>query len=436
MRVILLAAVVGLGGCTPSLTEVRRPVDGEVARRLGAPARKADVRALLARPLDRDAAVAIAIANSARLAAAFDDLGIAGGGIGAALGLGPLEVDGALRFGSHTEKEVDIVQNVLGLITAGKRRAAARAELEAAQAMAAAATLKLVGNVEIAFADVLAAQQELELRRTAFSAADAAALVRERMHAAGNASDLARAQERDAREQARVDVGRAEAEVEAKRERLNALLGLSGADTAWSAKGELAELPAAPPQLDKLETTAVAASLELAAGRASVSGATNRASDERWRTVLPELGVGVSVHSDADRGTSVGPMIRLGIPLLDWRGGERMTANAQLSRAQHELTASAVELRARARAARITALAAYQEARHLWTVVLPLRQQILDETVKHYNAMDASPFELVHARRELTEGRADHLDALRRYWRAIAEVTALERGVSLHAEED
>lgn len=426
-RLLLVAA---LAACTPSLSAVRDPVDAEIARRLGNPP-KADVSALLAAPLDQKAAVSIALANSARLAAAFDELGIAGGELGAALGLGPLEVDGVLRFGAHAEVELDVVQNVLGLVTGGKRRGAARAGLVAAQAMATAETLRLVARVEIAFTDVLAAQQIVELRRTAFDAADAAALVRERMHEAGNASDLAQARDRDAREQARTEVGRAEADVEAKREHLNALLGLTGKQTAWTAKGLLAELPAAAPALDGLETAAVTASLELAAGRARVGGALDRRSDERIRTVLPELGVGVSVHDDGDHGPTVGPMLRLGLPLFDWRSGERMRANAEVQRAEHELTASAIELRARARAARVMALAAYQEARHIAAVILPLRQQILDETLKHYNAMDADPFALVMARRELVDAHDQRLEALRRYWRAMAEVTALQRGVTL-----
>lgn len=424
-----LALVLTLAACTPSLTEVRRPVDTMIETRLGKQDR-VDIRTLLAKPLDKDAAVKIALANNARLAAAFDTLGVAGGELGAALGLGPLEIDGSVRFGEHTELEVEVVQNVLGVITSGKRRAAARADLEAAQAEAAAVALALVARVEMAFADVLAAQQDLVLRREAFEAADAGAALRERMFAAGNTSPLAQARERDAREQARLDVGRAEAEVEIKRERLNSLLGLSGNATAWTAAGALAELPATAPALDGLETASVTASLELAAGRARTTAAANRASDERLRTVLPELGVGGSAHDDGD-GWTLGPVVRIGIPLFDQRAGQRMRANAEARRAGNELTANAVELRASARAARIAALAAYQEARHVRTVLLPLRQQILDETVKHYNAMDTDPFALVTARRDLVDGHARYLDALRRYWRAMAEVSALQRGVSV-----
>jgi hypothetical protein len=117
------------------------------------------------------------------------------------------------------------------------------------------------------------------------------------------------------------------------------------------------------------------------------------------------------------------------VPLFDQRAGERARAAAELAKSQHELEAVAVELRAAARAARITALAAYDEAHHLRDVVLPLRQQILDETLLHYNAMDADPFQLIAARRELAEAGHEYLDALRRYWNGVAAASALRRGV-------
>lgn len=416
-------------GCAPTRGELRAPVDAIVATRLGEDT-KVNAHELLAKPIDRAAAIKIAIASNARLAATFDELGIAGAELGSALGLGPVEVHGEMRFGEHREYEADVVQNLIGLISAPRRRAAARADIEAARASAASATLRLAARVDVAFTDLLAAQAALANRRAQFDAADAAALLRERMFAAGNTTALAQARDRDAREQARIALARAEATLELRRESINALLGLSGEDTKWTATGELAVLPATAPSIDTLETDAVSASLDLAAGRARRIAAENHASDVRLRTVLPELGVGVSIHHD-EAGTGIGPLVAIGIPLFDWKSGERARANAAIDRAEHLLTADAVELRSNARSARISALAAYQEARHIADVVIPLRHQILDETLKHYNAMDADTFSLLLARRELADAQDQQIDALRRYWNAMASVTALQRGVSM-----
>ncbi len=430
-RAATLASVLLLG-CVPSARELRAPIDADLEHKLGAPRVPAsEIDALLAKPIDETAAVRIALATSPRLAAALDELGIAGSELASATVLGPTAVDVQLRFGSHDhEYELDAIQPVLGLIEMPRRRAAARADIAGARATAEAAALQLAAHVEIAWHDLLAAQQELELRRTAFDAADAAATLRERMHAAGNTTDLAQARDRDAREQARVALGRAEAAIELRREALNALLGLSGDRTKWTATGALRELPVEPPQLDALETTAVAASLPLAAERAHAEAAANTLGVEGMRAFVPELGIGASVI-DRDAGAEVGPAIRLGLPLFDQRQGPRARAAAELHHAEHETEAVAVELRARARAVRVEALAAYAEARHLRDVVLPLRQQIVDETLLHYNAMDADPFQLILARRELADASHDYLDALRRYWNASSEATALGRGAML-----
>jgi len=64
---------------------------------------------------------------------------------------------------------------------------------------------------------------------------------------------------------------------------------------------------------------------------------------------------------------------------------------------------------------------------------VPLRQQILDETLKHYNAMDADLFALIVARRELTAAAHQYVDASRRYANAMAETRALARGALLDA---
>lgn len=423
--------VVALAACAPSMSELRAPVDTQIARRfeLRAPIH---VDELLAKPLDESAAVRIALANSPRLAAVLDELGVAGSELASALAPGPLQVDVQLRFGGGArEYEVDAIQPVLSLITSGRRRAAAHADIAAARAEATATAVRLAARVELAFHDLLAAQQELALRREVLAAADAAATIRERMRAAGNTTELAEARDRDAREQAQVDVTRAEAALAEPRERLNALLGLPAERTKWTvADVRLADIPGDAPALDDLETTAATASLELTGDRARRDAAASRLGDARLHAWLPELGLGVSVL-DKDSTIELGPALRIGLPLFDHGSGPRARASAQAARAEHELAAVSVELSARARAARAAALGAYAEARRLRDGVLPLRQKIVEETLLHYNAMDADPFQLILARRELADAHHQQLDALRRYANAMSEIAALRRGAML-----
>jgi outer membrane protein TolC len=436
MKALLFALV--LAGCVPSRGAVFGPVDREIERRIGFGATwhdNADPRvpaaaaALLQKPLDRDAAVRIALATNRRLQADYDRLGIAGSEIAEATVLRPLEVDieTKLSGGDIEEIELDVTQDILDLIQLPQRRGVANADLEAARARAVAATVELVARVEVAYVDVIAAQQDLELRQTAFDAAHASADIAERQFAAGNISEMILIRERDQREQARIELGRAQVEAEARREPLNEVLGLSGAETKWTIATRLPELPQDLPVLDSLERDATSNSLDIAALRAEADAAAGRLGIARLRSFLPELGVGVA----ADRANGewgAGPALSLGIPLFNQQQGPRARANAELRRSRNEAIATATELRARARETRQRVLGAYAEARHLRDVVLPQRQRLVGETLKQYNAMNASTFELLMSRRDLVDAGRQYIDALRRFWRASAEARSLARG--------
>ena len=433
----LLCLLLVTAACVPSRAAMYGPVDRDLERRLGidvawhdgVDARVPDaVATLLAQPLDLDAALRIAMAQNQRLQAAFDELGVAAGAIAEATVLPPTEVDLAYKRGDgHDELEIEVVQDLLDLLTIGKRRGIAGAERAAAQARATAAAVELAMQVEMAFYDAVAAQQELELRTTAFEAADAALELSQRMHDAGNTTDLALARDREAREQASVDVAHAEVALAEAREALNAQLGLSG-EPAWTTVEQLPEIPDTAPALDGLEDDAVSESLELAALRAEADAAGGRAGQARLRTVLPTFGAGVAVSRRAHEGWEAGPAVRLGLPIFDQQQGPRARAKAEQRRARHLAAATEVDLRAQARAARKTALAAHGEALKLRDTILPLRHEILDELVRHYNAMNASTFELLEAKHDLVDAGSQYIEALRRYWTAIARTEALRRG--------
>ncbi len=436
--VVLVA--VAMAGCVASRSSTFGPVASDVERRVGMrpawlesadPRVPAAVRELLSRPLTRDAAVRIALAGNRSLQARYDELGIAAAAIATASVLSSTEVELELKgmITGTTETEISATQDVLDLLQVGQRRGVAQADLAAARARAVAATVELVADVEQAFNEIVAAQQQLELRQVAFDAAAASAEVTERMHAAGNTATLELARQRDQREQARIDLGRAQAEVEVAREHVNRMLGLSGKDTRWIAGDRLEDVPDAAPSLDELEREAITANLALTATRADARAAAGRLGVARVRAWLPEVGVGVAASRGADEDAwSVGPALRIGLPIFNQQQGPRARAAAELRRSENLTIATAVNVRAQARALRQQVLGAHAEARHLKTVVLPLRQQVLDETLKQYNAMNATTFELLLARRELVDAGRQYIDALRRYHNASAIARALARG--------
>ncbi len=437
MKAVVLSLLAATSACVPSRTAVFGPVDREINRRLNLDATwssdervPAAISELLEHPLDRDAAVKIALAKNRRLQAQYDELGIAASELAAATVLAPMTVDIEYKFAKGdeaSEVELDVIQDVLDLLQIPQRRGIANAALAAARARAVAATVELVSRVESSYIDAVAAQQELELRQTVFDAASASAEVAERMYVAGNLPAIGIARERDQREQARIELARAQLDIEVTREAFNEVLGLTGKDTGWTITAQLAALPAAPPALDDLERNAIVASLDLAATTADAEAAAGRIGLARVRSLLPELGVGIAAERK-DGEWDIGPAISFGLPVFNQGQGPRARANAELRRARNLGAATAIEVRARARVTRQRVLATYAEARHLYDVVLPLRQRIVDEALKQYNAMNASTFELLTARRDLVEAGRQYIDALRRFWRAAAEARAITRG--------
>lgn len=187
MRLGWLAAAL-LVGYVPSRSTGFDPVDREVQHRTGLGVAwpeesrsTAAIDALLTKPLDLDAAVRIALVRNHRLQARFDELGIAASQVDDATVLPPLTADANYKravSGSGSEIEVTVVQDVLDLLQIGQRRGVANAELRGAQIRAIAATVALAADVEMAFYDLIAAQQERELVQTAFDAANASVPIR------------------------------------------------------------------------------------------------------------------------------------------------------------------------------------------------------------------------------------------------------------------
>src|SRR4051812_1793675 len=143
MRRLSIAAAL-LAGCVPSRSTVFGPVDRDVQRRVGVgvswgeDARTSTaIDALLARPLDLDAAVRISFARNHRLQARFDDLGIAASQVADATVLPPATVDADYKralSGTGDEIELGVVQDVLDLLQIAQRRGIANAELRGARA--------------------------------------------------------------------------------------------------------------------------------------------------------------------------------------------------------------------------------------------------------------------------------------------------------------
>jgi hypothetical protein len=72
--------------------------------------------------------------------------------------------------------------------------------------------------------------------------------------------------------------------------------------------------------------------------------------------------------------------------------------------------------------------ATYQQALQVKDTILPLRQKILSEVLLHYNAMNATPFELLLARRAQADANQQYIELLRDFWISNSVVVTMQRG--------
>ena len=433
----LLATALSAAACAPAAIDTGALRSAAAARHPGASARgpqTKDVKELLARPLTAESASQIALLNNHGVRAEIEELGIAEARRVQARRLPNPTVEGAIRFDGEgrPELEVGAMIDITDLLLLASRSGAASVEVEAAKLSAIGSMLDLSYDTRRAFYAFQAAAELLELRRTVLDAFDASADLATRLREAGNITELDLANQHSLFEEARFEFQEAEVGLTAARERLNALMGLWGGETEWRSEPRLPDIPAQEFEISKLESLAIDRSLDLAIAKHRFSAAAKRANVARAQGLLPELKAGVSAERDEQWG--VGPAVEIEVPLFYQGQGEVGVAKAEMRQQQERFADIAVNLRASARNA-ASRLAAKREAvLYYKTVVLPLKQRVVEQTQLEYNAMLVGLFQLLQAKRDQVRTATAYVDQHREYWIARTNVEQLLAG-RRHPEE-
>ena len=432
MKLSPLLVILCLVGCASTHPEWRQEsvaaAESRVGERLEVTGREARIGELLKEPLTAQSAVAIAMLNNPKVAALLAEVGVARAELLAASSFSNPRLDADLRFSGGLNVEASLVQSVLELIFLPLRSNLAESEFQAAQARITAEIVGLAGAVRLAFIAHLAARQQLELREKILSTAELSQELAERLHTAGNITDLDLFTQRARAEGMRMEVAAARQEVEVTREAINDLLGLWGQHTDWTTAATLSDPCGEIRPMAELECCAVKKNLQLDALRAELNAASKRAGYASWEAATADsaLGVAYSHEEESDR---FGPSFSIPIPIFNWGQAARERASAELHRAEAEYHAQGVHVRAVTRAAWSRAEGAALRAKRLESVVLPLRMKVTAETQRHYNAMLTGSFDLFLAKEEELEVQVQYIAALKEYWSARAAIDQILQGI-------
>ena len=369
--------------------------------------------------------------NNRSLQATYEELNIAQADLVAAGLLRNPVFDAEVRFptkGGGTGLEMAVVQDFIDILYIPLRKSVAEAAFEAAKLRVAGAAIDLAGQVRAAFYAAQASKQLLEMRMNVVAATEAAYTLATRLRVAGNITELDIANERALFEQSKLDLRTAELELLRSRERLNVLVGLWGNQTNWTMPARLPDPSSEEPNTMGLERRAVERSLDLAIARAEIDEAAQALGIARPFGLFSDAELGVTSEREGDGAWAVGPAFSLPLPIFNQGQPAVASAQATLRSISQQYAAQATELRSQVRVAHAAVTAARERVVYYEQVVLPLRQQIVDQTQFRYNAMQVGAFQLLQAKKEQIETGSEYIRALLEYWLAHTEREQLLNG--------
>ncbi|RZI78126.1 MAG: TolC family protein [Variovorax sp.] len=395
------------------------------------PAETADaVQAFLARPLDAEAAVRVALLNSPRLQDAFAALQLSDADRVQAASLpNPVFAFGRLKEGRALEIDRALRFNVINLIALPWQAKWAGQRHEAAKLDAAQRVLQIAADTRRAWVRAVAAAQSVAYLREARDAAEAGAELAHRMAQVGNWSALQRTREQLLVADAAAQLARAEQAAVAGREHLARVLGLDRAQTASLALPDrLPPVPAAAPDVGDVQALALRDRLDVRAAQAQNAATAESLGLTRATRVVNALELGVVRNTifgngpERSRTTERGFELELPIPIFDWGQAGNARAEALYLQSAARVRDTGVRATSEARESFAQWQSAWAIARRYQDEVLPLRRQVNDEMVLRYNGMLASVWELLGETRASMLAVTSAIEAQRDFWLADTDL--------------
>lgn len=417
---------------TPAFYQVAQTVHARTGKRVqwnrgtaGDVAAERSVAKLLGQPLTADAAVQIALLNNHDLQATLEDLGIAQADLVEA-GLLRNPVFSIERRFPGRALEMDLAEEFIDIILLPLRKRVAADEFEAAKLRVAHEVIRFATDARVAFYRAQGDQQMLELWRTAVAATERSSEAALKLNEAGNTTNLDLANQEAQHLQAQLDYARAQEEAQKSREQLNQMLGVWGTQTSWKIAFRLPELPASEETITGLESRAIAQRLDLAASRQQLCAQARQLGFTRVEAIAQQLEVTAHFERDTDGAQSVGPSLKIPIPLFNQGQVALGRRQAKLRQSEQQYFALAVQIRTDVRTARDRMMLARSRVQYYKSTAIPLYRRIVAESQLQYNAMQIGVVQLLKAKQEEIDSGRGYIEALRDYWVSKSD---LERAV-------
>jgi cobalt-zinc-cadmium efflux system outer membrane protein len=389
------------------------------------------IHAFLQKELTADTAVQVALLNNQNLQAVYEGLGIAQAEVVEAGLLKNPTLSARLGIPRYVALpyQIDVTQDFLDLLFMPMRKRIAGAQFEAAKLRATDTVITTASQVKAGFYRAQGAAQMVEVRRNVAAVTDASWATAQKLHDAGNITDLVFANERAEQQKAHIELAKEDREALDAREELNGLMGLGGSEVNWKMSPRLPAPPAGEPDLRHAESLAVARRADIGAAREQVLANAESLGLSRSSAWLADAKIGVGVDQDVDGPFTVGPSVELPLPIFNQGQPAIAAAVSRLRQSQRQYFALTAEARTQVRRARNRMLADREMAEYYRSVFIPLQKQIVEQEQLQFNAMQVNLFELLMAKQAEIDAGRDYVQALQDYWVARAELERVTGGM-------
>ncbi len=395
-----------------------------------------EIKVILNEPLTVEGAERIALLNNPSVKAAMSGLGISQADMIQAGLLHNPKFAGFIRKSngedSKTNTEFEVKGDVMDLLLWPLRKRLAKTQFKRAEYELAKTIVDFIKEVRVGFYHWQASVQMLSIRQDHFKAEEAALELAQRQKEAGNINALDLEQEKGIYYQAKTDLERSELEANVAAQQLRNLLGLTNSELEWSSQENLPDLPSEEFSLSELEEKAVDNRIELAMKRQEIKAFEQFLSMARFGAI-PSVEGGFNWEKETDGERLKGPIFEAEVPIFDYKQADRLRANSQIEAGKKQLEALEAQIRLEVRLAyqQLISNKAMTETYH---EAIPVRQEILKQTLYHYNYMLKGVYDLLRAKQEEINTEHDYIVTLRDYWIARSELEHAV-GVTLPSKE-
>ncbi|MDP3120843.1 MAG: TolC family protein [Sulfuricurvum sp.] len=424
-------ALIAFSGCsTISQNEVFNALREETSKNLQwiktpqeAEIVKKNVNDLLSQPLNQENAVHITLINNRSLQQMYEEIGLSQSElVQAGLMSNPLLGYTIGRGGGVTKSTLSLDVALLDVLWIPLRRDLAGVALEETRFRVGDEVLRTVREVKKAYIDAQVAQKKLALYEGLLKSHEASIQLAIRQHTAGNLSKRNLLKMQDTYARARLEAIELNRKNAMARETLNRILGLYGDQTNYTLEETPLALGIAISDDKGLETRAIKNRLDMNAAIKAVDYAARDAGYTQKTRLLSEIEFSAESEKETDSQGFNSFGIKIPLPIFDFGQGRVGKAQALYNQKVHRLYEVAVNIRSQVRESYAESRYAYDKAVETNEVIVPVNQEILEETKLFYNGMLDGVYELLEDHRRYGEAKMEAISAFGEYQKAQSDL--------------